>query len=96
MEKINMKSDVRYVVATMKDGAPQFIYRDFANKKWMLVDDVSKASKSVNRGIAEILMLQYQSENDGKYSRDEYAILKIEVSYKIIDDSGIVIDAEVC
>lgn len=94
MEKIDVQHDVRYVVATMRDGVPKFLYRDFAKKTWTWYDNISAASKSVNKAIAGILQGDY-IKYDISSKPSDFAILPIEVSYRILDNDGIIIDAEV-
>ena len=98
MEKIDVQRDVRYVVATMVDGSPKFQFRDFAKKEWKWYDNISAASKAVNRGIAGILLgdyINHYTDNNIVVDPSDYAILPIEVSYKILDNDGIVVDAGV-
>lgn len=91
MDKIDIKSDMRYVIGAMHNGHPVFMYRDFANHTWHFYENISKASKCTERYMAQVLLDAYKREVDD--SR-ELAILPIEVSYKIIDDEGVVIDAD--
>lgn len=81
MEKIDIKSDYRYVVATM-DEVPMFVKLDAFKKDYCLVDNITIASKADSREAVEALMQDYKRKT---HDWRDFAILKIEVSYRIID-----------
>ena len=97
MDKIEIKSDIRYVVATM-DGVPMFLTADYvtqgtgsmrgkqvlinAQKKYSFCDNVARASKAASRDIAHMMLREYLNETHDERS---FTVLPIEVSYKILD-----------
>lgn len=94
MEKIEVQSDVRYVIGTMIDGRPKFQVRDFVNKTYSFTDNIALATKAVSRKLADIVLNGFGA--DGGLAKSlECSILPIEVTYRILDNDGVVIDAEV-
>lgn len=81
MDKIDVKSDIRYVVATM-DEVPMFVKLVPFYKKYCLVDDISVASKADSREAVEALMQDYKRQTS---DWRDFAILRVEVLYRILD-----------
>lgn len=96
MEKIDVKSDIRYVAAMMAD-VPMFIAREVktgmyestrgsvANDmlRFVLTDNISSALKATNKDTMREVIRQYKRDHS---INEDFAILRIELTYRIIDD----------
>lgn len=81
MEKIDIKTDIRYVVATM-DVVPMFLVRDALTQQFYLSDNVTRATKGFDKeSVRELLKFYKSTYSDFR----DFTILPIEVSYKILD-----------
>lgn len=81
MEKIDIRNDLRYVIATM-DVVPMFLVRDAFTQKFYLSDNISKATKGFDKGSMRDLLGFYKST---VADFRDFTILPIEVSYKILN-----------
>lgn len=99
MDKIDVKSDIRYVCAMMSD-VPMFIARDVKTGigmmdkggiksgqllRFALTDNIAVALKSPNKDTAREVIRQYKIDNR---ISENFTILPIEISYRIIDHEG--------
>ena len=81
MDKIEIKRDHKYVVATM-DEVPMFVKLNAFTKDYVLVDNIVAASKADSKEAVEALVTDYKHKT---HDWRDFAILKIEVLYRIID-----------
>lgn len=81
MEKISIKTDRRYVAATMAE-VPLFLGRNFMNGSYIFMSSISAATKCVGKEAAEDMIKVYRRETGDNQA---ITILPIEVSYRIID-----------
>ena len=81
MEKIDIKSDYRYVVATM-DEVPMFVKLKPGSNEYCLVDNITVASKADSKEAVESLIMDYKRKT---HDWRDFAVLRIEVSYRIVD-----------
>ena len=91
MDKIEVKTDKRYVAAMMSD-IPMFVMRDinsgshYTTKDGMLrfalTDNIAAALKAPDKDTCREVIRQYKHDHE---INEDFAILPIEVSYRILD-----------
>jgi len=78
---IDVKKDIRYVVAMMSD-VPMFLFRNFTGQ-YAFTDNISVAVKTFDKYTAKQIIKQYIEQSGDHCSM---TILPIEISYKIAED----------
>lgn len=93
MDKIDVKKDVRYVAAMMAD-VPMFIAHEVKSGvrtnsdelfSFALTDNIAAALKSPDKDTMREVIEMYERDHS---IFERFAILPIEVSYRIIDYEG--------